>query len=240
LPEPADIGTEQQARRAMAAAMIAIGRATDPLAEFQRREALLNAAMDKLGRSFDARQFLRSCGLAAACVSIPLDEETHSDLPMAAERRFFELLRTDFGVRDPARVEIDEVVGGDKVGYDFTFIIDEVRYSGFAIEHRGRWVFAPGSVCTDEIDSAAAAFQRHFDFFIAVGMHERGIDDEDIRAIRAAAVPVRALWPHERDPRGLIDETPLVFVIANPTHNGKQFYCAVDPFTGAGTPYDHP
>jgi hypothetical protein len=240
LPAPSELDTPQQARRAMAGAMIAIGRATDPLAEFQRQEGLLAAAMDKLGRSFDARQFLQSCGLAAACVSIPLDETTPSALPRAADRRFRTLLRRDFGVRDPSAVELEDVVGGFNEGYDFTFAIAGVRYTGYAVEHDGHWVFAPGPVCTDEIATAAATFRRHFDFFIAVGMHARGVSDTAIEIARAAALPTRALWPHERDPRGLIDDIPLVFVIENATGNDRKFFCAVDPFTGEGKPYDHP
>ena len=227
--DPDGVIDASTARRAMAAAVVAIGRSPDPLAEFSARQAVLEAAMAMLGREFDAKKFLESCGVAADAITAP-DEGT-LDLPSAAlDELVTQMVR--YRGADPETVRVTDVIGGELEGYDFTLAVDGVTEPAFGIEFEGRWVFAPGPVGREDLVAVTVAFRRHFDFFIAVGMHMRGASDDAIASVRDEILPTRALPMGEADAGDLSDEFPLVFELHNPTSNGRGWFCGYDPFSG--------
>lgn len=227
--------TKQDARRALAAAMISIGRASDPQAELELRQDVIETAIEVLGPDPSARRFLTACGIAAESVT-PAAEPAL--LPEAAVQQLRTLLQTDLGVDQPALVAIEEVRGGDREGYDLTFTVAGESRRVFAIELKGTWVFAPGPIGVEDLETVTRAFRRHFETTIGMGLHLRGVPNGTVGTWRDAIVPIRTLWPDERDPYGVCDEQPLVFVMHNPMDDRRAFYCGYDPATNATEPYD--
>ncbi len=227
--------TKQGARRTLAAAMISIGRAEDPLAEFKAREEAIGTALDALGRDFSARRFLDSCGFADEGVGAA---EEAPELPAAAVQELRAVLTSDFGVAEPALLAIDEVSGSALEGYDVAFSVAGETRQVFAIEHQGRWVFAPGPIGSEDLDAVTDASRRHFDQFIAMGLHLRGVSCDEIEALRGQIRPLRTLWPDERDPRDACDTSPLVFVMHNPVGCNRGLFCSYDPLSERADPYD--
>lgn len=231
--EVAVIVTKQEARRILARAVVSVGRAADPLAEFKVWEQSIAEAMSALGRDFDPSGFLRNCGIAATSVSSP---EGHDSLPEAAKEHLQALLARDFGIE--GGLEIIEVRGGPLEGYSLRYRAGGEVRRGFLIDVAGDWVCAPGEIGREDAEGALRGFLRHFDLTFAVGLHLRGLDDDEIDGVRAAIRPERVLGADEEDPRGLVHSYPLVFQLSNPLGNSRKFYCGYDPITEAYEAYD--
>jgi hypothetical protein len=225
--------SDAELRRAVARAMIAIGRASDPTAALLEHEAVIRAAARRLGPESSVSRLLAA--LAQARPQTPAIEPEHA-LPAAAAAAFAEMLADELGL-DAAKVRIIEAIGSDAEGWDFNYEQDGVLFGAFCIRHGERWVFAPGPVGREDLFAVTEAFRRHFDFTIALSLHLRGVPDAEISAARDAIQPRRALWAGERDPHGLCDTLPLVFVMQSPDDK-RTYYCGYDPITARAEPYD--
>jgi hypothetical protein len=224
-----------EARRALAAAMIAIGRAADPMAAFVDWRGTIDEALDRLGPEFDANKFLASCHAAGRGRAAP--PQPQPVLPVEAERALATMLQARFDLADPDFVGIERVTGSQAEGFDFDFMYNGKHDHGFAFEFGGQWVLAPGPIGREELVAVTYAARRHFDIFFGIGLCLRGADDDELSALRQQVRPLYALWPSERDPRGLCDSHPVVLVLHNPADRQRPIYCAYDPMTEKVTPY---
>ncbi len=225
-----DMVSKREARRALAMAMVAIGRSSDPLTTFQSYENLVSAALSVLGREFDAKAFLSACGVAAEHHVPAAMQSAGAGLPEDAFNALRQVL-SDV-------VEVTQCIGDAEDGYEFEYRRANELHEGFAIFFHGRWVVAPGPLGREDLEEVTRAFRSHFDFFIAMTLHMRGMDDDSIAEMREHLGPARALFPHEHDPKDYTQNMPLVFAMANPTPLARRFYCGFNPLTGEATPYD--
>jgi hypothetical protein len=226
--------TDAELRRALARAMVMIGRAMNPQAALLEHENLIRAAARRLGPDSSIARLLAA--LATARAATPALEPEHQ-LPEAAARAFFTMLKRELNT-DPSQVQIVEAIGSDAEGWDFNYSQDGVVFGAFCIKSGEQWVFAPGPIGREDLFAMTQAFRRHFDFTVAISMNANGATDAEIEAARDAIRPVRALWEGERDPHGLCDKFPLVFTMVNATGTQRTFYCAYDPMSAKAESYD--
>lgn len=224
--------TKQEAKRVLAAAVVSVGRASDPLAEFKARQASIEEAMTRLGRAFDPRAFLAACGFAGMAVSAP---EAPAALPIEAREQLAALMARDFGW-EGAELQIEHQEGGFPEGFEITFRLGDEVMSAFALPFRGRWVFAPGPVGIEDLEGVTRVFQRHLMLTSALSHGDKAAV---IKKVRGEVIPERALWPDEKDPHGLWEVYPLVFRMVNPLGDGRKLYCGYDPFADEGEGYDY-
>jgi hypothetical protein len=205
-----------EARRVLARASVAIGRASDPEQAFRACEAEIDQALRSLGATYDARQFLRGGAQVAEHVGTP---DGARALPPQATRAFCTFAERKFG----ARPQIRGVTGGPGEGYTFRFNCATTEREGYAVETPDGWFFAPGPVGIEEMAAALTATQRHAALLMRC-------DPEGFQL-------ERALWPEERDPHGLCARFPLVFALRHRDAQA-QFFCGYDPLTDAALAYD--
>ena len=227
---------EREARRTLARIMVALGRASDPREVFDAHENELFAVLKVLGPGHPSVKVLEERGLIAA--SVPLIE-TESDGVVAPPSVEPALQAVVSGGERRVPVEIQSVAGSHDHGFRLGCMIDGEQRVVYALRFRGKWVFSHTTLNTDDLEIVFRAFLRHFDITFAPALSNRGMSSVEIHSIRRQLRPVRALWPTERDPRGLCDDYPQVYLLENGIGTGHSFYCGFDPDPKTVVPYDH-
>jgi hypothetical protein len=153
-------------------------------------------------------------------------------LPADAKDAFVEMLRDhDLAPRSGA-TQIKNVRGDAAKGFEFEWNVGSKGGKAAAVKLDGEWFFSPSKVDKRTLERATAEFRRYFDEEWAPELKDMGATRAEIAAARAKLTPVRALFPGESDPNGLVDDYPIVLEFRNETGSDHGCYAGVNPRTG--------
>ena len=215
--------TREEARKTLARAVVALGRAGDPQAVFDALEPDLSRAAKILGRGPDLRRFLGQCDTVAGPTTTI--GPASSSLPPSA------MTALEQAMNEATPPVIVAVNGSNEEGYSVELEGDR---AAFVLPFAGRWVLAPGPVGREDLVRAREIFDHYFRAEVAPDLRRRGLTPEQCVRVLREATPSRVLWPDETDPLGLCETYPMVVALEAHPAAEQRYFCGLDPISGEG------